>query len=56
MIGDKVDDLLAGKGAKINTTILVRTGKEITPEGESAADYVLDSIEDLPRLISRQKI
>ena len=56
MIGDKVDDLLAGKGAKINTTILVRTGKEITPEGESAADYVLDSIADLPRLISRQKI
>ena len=56
MIGDKVDDLLAGKGAKINTNILVRTGKEITPEGESSADYVLDSIADLPRLISRQKI
>ena len=56
MIGDKVDDLLAGKGAKINTNILVRTGKEITPEEESAADYVLDSIADLPRLISRQKI
>ena len=56
MIGDKVDDLLAGKGAKINTTILVRTGKEITPEGESTADFVLDSIADLPRLISRQKI
>ena len=56
MIGDKVDDLLAGKGAKINTNILVRTGKEIMPEGESAADYVLDSIADLPRLISTQKI
>ena len=56
MIGDKVDDLLAGKGAKINTNILVRTGKEIMPEGESAADYVLYSIADLPRLISTQKI
>ena len=56
MIGDKVDDIFAGKGAKINTNILVRTGKAITPEGESAADYVLDSIADLPRLISRQKI
>ncbi|AEW76462.1 LOW QUALITY PROTEIN: D,D-heptose 1,7-bisphosphate phosphatase [Aggregatibacter actinomycetemcomitans ANH9381] len=56
MIGDKTEDLLAGKGAKIGTTILVRTGKEVTSEGEKEADYVLDSIADLPRLISAQKI
>ncbi|WP_109079441.1 D-glycero-beta-D-manno-heptose 1,7-bisphosphate 7-phosphatase [Aggregatibacter kilianii] len=56
MIGDKIEDLRAGKGAKIGTNILVRTGKEITSEGENDADYVLDSIADLPRLISSQKI
>ena len=56
MIGDKTVDLLAGKGAKIGTTILVRTGKEVTSEGEKEADYVLDSIADLPGLISAQKI
>ncbi|MBN6062729.1 D-glycero-beta-D-manno-heptose 1,7-bisphosphate 7-phosphatase [Aggregatibacter actinomycetemcomitans] len=56
MIGDKIEDLWAGKGAKIGTNILVRTGKDITPEGEREADYVLDSIADLPGLISVQKI
>ncbi|MBN6065437.1 D-glycero-beta-D-manno-heptose 1,7-bisphosphate 7-phosphatase [Aggregatibacter actinomycetemcomitans] len=56
MIGDKIEDLLAGKGAKIGTNILVRTGKNITPEVEREADYVLDSIAELPGLISAQKI
>ena len=53
MIGDKIDDLLAGKGANIKTNILVRTGKPITAEGEQLADFVLDSIADLPRIAKK---
>lgn len=56
MIGDKVEDLFAGQGAKIRTNILVRTGKEVTAKEEDEADYVLDSIADLPSLIFSQKI
>ena len=53
MIGDKIEDVLAGKGAQIKTNILVRTGKPITTEGEQIADFVLDSIADLPRIAQR---
>lgn len=56
MIGDKIEDLFAGQGAKIRTNILVRTGKEVTAKEEDEADYVLDSIADLPSLIFSQKI
>jgi D,D-heptose 1,7-bisphosphate phosphatase len=56
MIGDKVEDLFAGQGARIRTNILVRTGKEVTAKEEDEADYVLDSIADLPSLIFSQKI
>ena len=53
MVGDKIEDLKAGIGAKVRTNILVRTGKAITEEGENLADYVLDSITDLPRVAKR---
>ncbi|MBN6709869.1 D-glycero-beta-D-manno-heptose 1,7-bisphosphate 7-phosphatase [Haemophilus haemoglobinophilus] len=56
MIGDKKEDLLAGKSAAVKTNILVRTGKEITEDGLALADYVLDSIADLPELIKGIKI
>ena len=56
MIGDKIEDLFAGQGAKIRTNILVRTGKEVTAKEEDEADFVLDSIADLPSLIFSQKI
>ncbi len=55
MIGDKVEDLMAGKSVDVGTSILVRTGKPITEEGEEMADAVLDSIADLPRFLSRRK-
>lgn len=35
--------------------VLVRTGKPVTGEGEGIADYVLDSIVDLPRILKRLK-
>ena len=53
MVGDKIEDLKAGIGAKVRTNILVRTGKAITEEGENLSDYVLDSITDLPRVAKR---
>ena len=46
----------AGEAAdftQVKTNILVRTGKPITEEGENLADYVLDSIADLPRIAKR---
>lgn len=55
MIGDKVEDLMAGKSVDVGMSILVRTGKPITEEGEEMADAVLDSIADLPRFLSRRK-
>ncbi|MGC7559933.1 D-glycero-beta-D-manno-heptose 1,7-bisphosphate 7-phosphatase [Pasteurella sp. PK-2025] len=55
MVGDKVEDLLAAKGAKVKYTVLVKTGKPVTEEGEKQADYVLASIADLPDLIRRLK-
>ncbi|MFD1804991.1 D-glycero-beta-D-manno-heptose 1,7-bisphosphate 7-phosphatase [Pasteurella oralis] len=55
MIGDKVEDILAGKGANIAINILVRTGKPITSEGEKLASYVLDSIVELPKLLNGLK-
>ena len=55
MVGDKVEDLKAGIGAKVKMNVLVRTGKSVTEEGERVADYVLDSIVDLPRILKRLK-
>ena len=55
MVGDKVEDLKAGIGAEVKMNVLVRTGKPVTEEGERVADYVLDSIVDLPRILKRLK-
>ncbi len=55
MVGDKAEDLLAAQSAKVRSKILVKTGKPITPEGERLADYVIDSIADLPNLLTRMK-
>ena len=55
MVGDKVEDLKAGIGAKVKMNVLVRTGKPVTEDGERVADYVLDSIVDLPGILKRLK-
>lgn len=55
MVGDKIEDLLAARSAKVRSKILVKTGKPITHEGERLADYVIDSIADLPDLIKQLK-
>lgn len=55
MVGDKIEDMKAGLGAKVKTNVLVRSGKTVTDEAEALADYVLDSIADLPRVLKRAK-
>ncbi|WP_439258147.1 D-glycero-beta-D-manno-heptose 1,7-bisphosphate 7-phosphatase [Lonepinella sp. BR2271] len=55
MVGDKIEDLQAGLGANVAYNVLVRTGKAITAQGETLADYVIDSVADLPQLIKQLK-
>ncbi|GAA0351482.1 D-glycero-beta-D-manno-heptose 1,7-bisphosphate 7-phosphatase [Morganella psychrotolerans] len=51
MVGDKFEDMQAGRAAKVGKTVLVRTGKPLTEEAEAAADIVINSIADLPALL-----
>ena len=54
MVGDKTEDVLAGKAAGVGTNVLVRSGKTVTAEGEAAADWVLNSIAELPQAIKKR--
>ena len=55
IVGDKVSDLQAGQAAGVTNLVLVRTGKEITPEGEALASAVYPSLvefaENIPKLV-----
>lgn len=53
MVGDKIEDLQAGFAAKVRSKVLVKTGKTITQEGEELADFVLESIAELPRIVCK---
>lgn len=53
MVGDKLEDLLAAENAGIKTKILVRSGKTVTAEAETKADYVLESLAQLPTLLTK---
>ena len=55
MVGDSLKDILAGQAAGVGTTVLVRTGKPITEEGEKRADWVIDGLAQLPETIKRQR-
>ena len=55
MIGDKMEDMIAGKSAGIKTNVLVRSGKPISEDGEKLADHVIDSIADVVALIKKFK-
>lgn len=55
MVGDKVEDMQAALAANVGMKVLVRTGKPVTPEAESAADWVLNSLADLPDAIKKQR-
>lgn len=54
MVGDRVSDLLSGKNAGVKKTVLVRTGDKITPEAEAQADWIIDSLADLPKKIRNE--
>ncbi|MCX8728573.1 D-glycero-beta-D-manno-heptose 1,7-bisphosphate 7-phosphatase [Gilliamella sp. B2838] len=54
MVGDRVSDLLSGKKAGVKKTVLVKTGDAITEEALAQADWVIDSLADLPSKIRSQ--
>lgn len=49
LVGDKISDIQAGINAGVKNNYLVRTGKEITEQGETLADAVY---EDLATFVS----
>ncbi|WP_058912369.1 D-glycero-beta-D-manno-heptose 1,7-bisphosphate 7-phosphatase [Entomohabitans teleogrylli] len=54
MVGDKLEDMQAAAAAQVGTKVLVRTGKSLTSEAESAADWVLNSLAELPAAIKKR--
>lgn len=46
MVGDKVSDLQAAQAAGVAHLVLVRTGKEMTAEGEAMAEAVYPSLSE----------
>ncbi|PLR32875.1 D-glycero-beta-D-manno-heptose-1,7-bisphosphate 7-phosphatase [Chimaeribacter californicus] len=55
MVGDKPEDMQAGLTAGVGTKVLVRSGKPVTEDGEHYADWVLNSLADLPEAIKKRK-
>ncbi|AZG36707.1 D-glycero-beta-D-manno-heptose 1,7-bisphosphate 7-phosphatase [Shewanella psychromarinicola] len=53
MVGDKADDIRAARAAGIKTAILVRSGKVVDEAGVELASAVVDSIADVPSLLSQ---
>jgi len=53
MVGDKLEDMLAAKSAGVGKKVLVRSGKPVTAEGEAAADWVINSLAELPLRIKQ---
>ncbi|NCJ12852.1 D-glycero-beta-D-manno-heptose 1,7-bisphosphate 7-phosphatase [Serratia marcescens] len=54
MVGDKPEDMQAAIAAGVGTKVLVRTGKPVTEQGEKLADWVLNSLADLPGAIKKR--
>lgn len=54
MVGDKPEDMQAALAAGVGTKVLVRTGKPVTEQGEQLADWVLNSLADLPAAIKKR--
>ncbi|OON39856.1 D-glycero-beta-D-manno-heptose-1,7-bisphosphate 7-phosphatase [Izhakiella australiensis] len=51
MVGDKLEDMQAAAAAGVGKKALVRTGKPVTAESQAAADWVIESLADLPARI-----
>ncbi|WP_392552536.1 D-glycero-beta-D-manno-heptose 1,7-bisphosphate 7-phosphatase [Orbus wheelerorum] len=55
MVGDRVSDLVSGKNAGVKKTVLVRTGDAVTIAAEKEADWIIDSLADLPNKIKNEQ-
>lgn len=55
MVGDKKEDMEAGKNAGVGLNILVETGKPLTNEGKALADAILPSLADLPKFLTQHR-
>ncbi|WP_392561119.1 D-glycero-beta-D-manno-heptose 1,7-bisphosphate 7-phosphatase [Orbus sturtevantii] len=55
MVGDRISDLLSGKNAGVKKTVLVRTGDAVTTEAEQQADWIIDSLAQLPNKIKNEQ-
>lgn len=51
IVGDKIEDILAGEAAGINKKILVRSGKPISKESIKKADWIINNLTELPQYI-----
>ncbi len=51
MVGDTKEDMQAAMAVNVGTRVLVRTGKPITEKDQAVADWVLNSLSDLPDAI-----
>lgn len=50
LIGDKISDIECAKNAKIGLSVIVKSG-HIFDEKEVNADFIIDSIKDIPNII-----
>ncbi|WP_157988766.1 D-glycero-beta-D-manno-heptose 1,7-bisphosphate 7-phosphatase [Candidatus Erwinia haradaeae] len=53
MVGDKIEDIKAAQTAGVGKKILVRSGQVIHKEHVLNADYVLNSLKELPQYIKK---
>lgn len=53
IVGDKAEDMLAGQAAGVGVKVLVRTGKPLDDKAEALADWVIDSLAQLPKAIKQ---
>lgn len=56
MVGDKLDDMLAGKAAGVDTQVLVRSGKAVTEQANAAANWIISSLSALPAAIKQHQL
>lgn len=56
MVGDKLFDMQAGKEAHIGTNVLVTTAKSVTEDDKKYADWIINSLADLPNKIKKRQL
>ncbi|HGJ5875187.1 MAG TPA: D-glycero-beta-D-manno-heptose 1,7-bisphosphate 7-phosphatase [Arsenophonus sp.] len=55
MVGDTLSDMQASKEAHIGTNVLVTTGKPLTDDIKKYADWIINSLADLPNKIKNRQ-